>query len=108
MNTYIYQAALLCEECATKTMQEIDKRWGYPEGYTDRCDSDEYPKGPHSDGGGESDTPQHCDSCDEFLENPLTDEGDNYVRDAWFDGVYFVGGPGPAVQEWKHYYNYLF
>ncbi len=45
-------------------------------------DSDEHPKGPYSDGGGESDSPQHCASCGTFLENPLTDEGVEYVRES--------------------------
>jgi hypothetical protein len=34
-------------------------------------DSDKFPKGPLADGGGESDCPQHCDTCGVFLENPL-------------------------------------
>lgn len=42
-------------------------------------DSDEYPQGPYADGGGEADCPQHCDACGVFLENPLTDEGIDYV-----------------------------
>jgi hypothetical protein len=38
-------------------------------------DSDDLPKGPYADGGGEADTPQHCDDCRRFLENPLTGDG---------------------------------
>lgn len=44
-------------------------------------DSDDFPKGPYPEGGGEADTPQHCDSCHEFLENPLTSDGMAYVRE---------------------------
>jgi hypothetical protein len=44
-------------------------------------DSDEYPKGPYPNGGGESDSPQHCADCREFLENPLTSDGYDYVRE---------------------------
>jgi hypothetical protein len=47
----------------------------------DFCDSGEYPCGPYSDGGGESDHPTHCGSCQEFLENPLTSDGMVYVRE---------------------------
>ena len=45
-------------------------------------DSDDYPKGPYANGGGEADTPQHCDECQLFLENPLTSDGVAYVREA--------------------------
>jgi len=44
-------------------------------------DSDTYPQGPYADGGGESDTPAHCDVCGVFLENPLTPDGVEYVRE---------------------------
>ena len=46
-------------------------------GFTDEndYDSDDLPKGPYSNGGGEADTPQHCDGCGAFLENPLTGDG---------------------------------
>ncbi|MFN0317543.1 MAG: hypothetical protein ACKVQA_21165 [Burkholderiales bacterium] len=53
------------------------------QGFTDDyCDSSEYPKGPYDEGGGEADSPQHCGGCREFLENPLTPDGMEYVRDA--------------------------
>ena len=45
-------------------------------------DSDDLPKGPYGDGGGEADSPQHCDGCRQFLENPLTGDGVVYVEDA--------------------------
>jgi hypothetical protein len=43
-------------------------------------DSDEWPKGPYCDGGGEADNPQHCACCTVFLCNPLTQDGVAYVR----------------------------
>ena len=43
-------------------------------------DSGEFPKGPYDNGGGESDCPQHCGACHEFLENPLTSDGLEYAR----------------------------
>ena len=36
----------------------------------------------YSDGGGEADCPQHCCICDEPRENPLTDDGVEYVLEA--------------------------
>ncbi len=38
-------------------------------------DSDDFPKGPYPDGGGEADGPSYCDDCGKFLENDLTDDG---------------------------------
>ena len=58
----------------------------------DNCDSGEYPCGPYADGGGESDTPSHCGACGEFLENPLTSDGYEYVREA-------------ARAEWDAFYD---
>ncbi len=55
-------------------------------------DSDEWPKGPYGDGGGEADVPQHCGHCKEFLENPLTPEGMAYVRES-------------QVDEWDSFYE---
>lgn len=81
MKAYIYQAAFLCETCAHLQRAKIlhampDFSAHVPE------DSDKYPIGPYSNGGGEADTPQHCDHCGLFLENPLTDDGRTYVREA--------------------------
>ncbi len=65
----------------------------------DMCDSGEYPCGPYADGGGESDTPSHCGGCQEFLENPLTADGYQYVREhdngAW-DSFYDISRETPA------------
>ena len=81
MNTYMYQAALYCEDCGL----EIANSLGFTEediADRDDLDSEECPKGPYSDGGGEADCPQHCDKCGAFLENPLTCDGFEYVCEA--------------------------
>lgn len=80
MNVYLFQAALLCEDCGLIACSESP----LPEHPEDEntYDSDEYPKGPYSDGGGEADTPQHCDYCRVFLENPLTVDGVDYAQNA--------------------------
>ena len=70
MIAYTYQSALLCAACAAEIMPR-KRRSKNP---------DRYPQGPHSNGGGESDRPQHCDLCGLFLENPLTDDGIAYVK----------------------------
>lgn len=101
MNAYIFQASLYCEQCieAIKETRKDDcgicggfhavidsmdcrgfnQETGEPREET-MYDSDDYPKGPYSDGGGEADSPQHCDTCNAFLENPLTRDGRDYVQ----------------------------
>jgi hypothetical protein len=81
MDVYIYQAALLCPDCARKVMAHVPLPRGADPGDESIYDSDYCPKGPYRDGGGEADTPQHCDHCGVFLENPLTDDGYSYVAD---------------------------
>jgi len=87
MKAYIYQADIYCEDCM-KDMPHPEDQSSY--------DSDEYPKGPFADGGGSADSPQHCGNHGDcvnaitlsdgtkigvWLENPLTNEGVEYVRD---------------------------
>ena len=97
MDAYIYTAALLCEECASLVRQELGEK-----NVSDTGDSDDYPQGPYDNGGGEADTPQHCDSCHLFLENPLTSEGCDYVRRA----VGVCGGkPSRVVKGWQEFYG---
>jgi hypothetical protein len=109
MNVYIYQAALLCEGCGEAQREHLDEAFkasGAAPG-TDEDNSNRYPQGPYSDGGGEADSPQHCDQCSVFLENPLTPDGEDYVRYQWNDKLF--AGPGdPAVLlEWIDGYSYL-
>ena len=104
MNAYIYQADLLCESCACEVIEELRKKNQWPDNVQDEStyDSDDYPKGPYSDGGGEADCPQHCGNCGLFLENPLTLEGENYVIEAVNDGS------GEVIELWRDYYYWLF
>ena len=103
MDAYIYQAALICSDCAAQVKNTIVPPYGYNEYDESSWDSDDYPKGPYSDGGGEADCPQHCDHCRTFLENPLTDVGEVYVRAA----VSVGDGDKEVLAEWKAFYDYL-
>jgi hypothetical protein len=99
MDVYLYKAALWCGPCIIKTL--VAERKAAPgaidmlpaealeqivsaNGFTSESDYDsgDPPKGPYADGGGEADTPQHCDGCAQFLGNPLTGDGLIYVEDA--------------------------
>lgn len=73
---YAFQAALYCDPCGESRMHDLDEA-----NQRDTGDTDDYPQYV-ADGGGESDSPSHCDDCNEFLENPLTDDGMAYVRRA--------------------------
>jgi hypothetical protein len=112
MDAYIYQAALWCSDCTRTIKKELKKKGETPEDPDDEgsYDSDDYPKGPYSEGGGEADTPQHCDGCAVFLENPLTGDGEEYVREAVArDHENRKKGKkaNPIAGEWKEFYDYL-
>ena len=82
MQSYIYRAELWCEECAQQIIVKTPQTAGLDPSNESSWDSDDYPKGPYPNGGGESDSPQHCAGCGLFLENPLTEDGRRYVREA--------------------------
>ena len=92
MDTWIYCASLYCEECAAEIRSDL-----VGVSRADMGDSDSYPQGPYPNGGGEADCPQHCDSCGIFLENPLTPDGVEYVKEA---------EPGRVRQIWRDFYGF--
>lgn len=107
MNVYIYQAVLLCEDCARAKRDSLD-RIAAEHGnahHNYREDSDRYPQGPYSSGGGEADTPQHCDHCGVFLENPLTDDGRAYVSEAVLRNQTSIVHRNKVVDEWQEFYG---
>lgn len=95
MKAWVYQASLLCEDCAHEIM-------GNKRAFAGIEDSDVYPQGPYANGGGESDCPQHCDHCDVFLKNPLTSDGYVYVRKACAEDR--RSGEG-SFSEWATFYS---
>lgn len=115
MEVYIYAADLYCKDCGEAIRREITeeghapsdphKEWSF--------DSDEFPKGPYPDGGGESDSPNHCGNHEKccnaivlsdgtkigaWLENGLTADGVKYVREAIADG-------GEVAELWSEFYE---
>lgn len=75
-NAYIYQADIYCEPCGKDICDDLIASGNLP-----NEDSDHYPQGPYPNGGGEADCPQHCATCHTFLENPLTSEGLEYLKE---------------------------
>jgi len=88
MDAYTLSTDIYCEMCATDIAL---------------INIDTHLKGPFTDGGGEADIPQHCTTCDLFLENPLTDIGHNYVQLAcdWNTSTKHT----VALKIWSDFYN---
>ena len=123
MKVYVYQADLWCEDCGRAIRRRIRAAGQAPADSSDETsyDSDEYPKGPYSDGGGEADSPQHCGAHGEclnafiqagennigvgqFLENALTTEGINYVRESIREHEQTGRGDPRVISLWKEHY----
>jgi hypothetical protein len=118
MDAYVYQAAFSCEDCikqiliekhlAPKNLSSADTLANVLHMH-DYCsesdyDSDELPKGPYSEGG-EADSPQHCDACGCFLENPLTTDGYRYVNEQLIKHACDGDGNAQVLVEWAKFYN---
>jgi hypothetical protein len=112
MDAFIYDAALYCPDCARKIKADLKKEGLDPRDYVDEheYDSSEWPKGPFAEGGGEADSPQHCDGCQVFLENPLTTDGEEYVVEAVrrdHEKRKHGAKANPVTGEWEAFYDYL-
>jgi hypothetical protein len=121
MDAYIYNAGLWCGPCVIKAL--VAARKAAPgaiamsptealqqivsaNGFTSESDydSDDLPKGPIAEGGGEADTPQHCEGCGHFLGNPLTSDGVLWVEDV-IRGCLTTRKAPAATNEWAHFYE---
>lgn len=111
VNAYIYQAALLCEDCGRTKADELrpamlarDPQFDETDERT--YDSDDFPKGPVADGGGEANTTNHCDSCGVFLENPLTADGRRQLSDEIAHALdRGMGALPPELVEFREFYG---
>jgi hypothetical protein len=109
VKAFIYCAALLCEDCGDTVRRDLTNEGLAPADpeAEETYDSDQFPKGPYPDGGGEADTPQHCDHCGTFLDNPLTGDGETYVRDAFREYVETGRGALAPLREWRQAYDWV-
>lgn len=104
---YVFQAALICETCATLYKQGTDKPAHVDESDESSYHSDEWPKGPYPDGGGEADSPQHCDHCGVFLDNPLTEHGEAYLEELFDAFVERNEGSFDVLRQWRMAYPWV-
>jgi hypothetical protein len=102
-DAYLFQASLLCADCGRELEISIDNDPVCRVAH--RGDSDVWPQGPYPYGGGEADTPQHCDACHAFLDNPLTGDGYNYVREAIRDYLSDGRGRREVLRQWAEFYK---
>lgn len=104
MDAYVYQAAMLCADCAQAQIIQVEDMAVKPRGYP--SDSNAYPQGPYPQGGGEADSPQHCDACNAFLENPLTGDGMEYVANNIIGHFRDrTDGKAEVLQIWADFYG---
>lgn len=100
MDAYVYRAALLCPDCADSTMHRLRRQ-----GQEEAGDSDCWPQGPFPAGAGEADSPQHCDQCKVFLQNPLTDTGRAYVSWQLLEYQLYGHGEKEVIKAWREFYG---
>jgi hypothetical protein len=124
MDAYLYRAALWCGPCIRQMLLDearVEADFDHSDhnparalqsalrvrGYKEEVDydSDDLPKGPYSDGGGEADSPQHCDACCCFLGNPLTTDGYRYVNERLIEHARDGDGNAEVLVEWAKFYN---
>lgn len=106
MDAYVYQADLLCEECALAERERLNlaqQKANRFENIPD--DSEHWPCGPYPEGGGEADCPQHCGACHVFLENPLTNDGAQYAAEAIRDYYVEHQGSEDVIKQWVAEYR---
>ncbi len=108
MNAYVYQAALWCEECIRSIKLDLLQAHMMPNNPGDEksYDSDDYPKGPYPEGGGEADVPNHCDGCGVFLDNPLTTDGVEYVVGELMDYLAYKTGDLETLDTWAEHIHW--
>lgn len=98
---YLYQADAFCDDCGAAIADELPTPEGFPN--ESAWDSNEYPKGPYTEGQESADCPQHCAHCEALLDTGLTDYGVAYVADAL---VAWDGRP-EILEQWAELYaNY--
>ncbi len=116
--SYIYQADIYCDDCGNEIKRQCMQHERRTRDILSRRDSEQWPQ--EVIGSNESDCPQHCgagSSCPNFirledgtkvgmfLENELTQEGYEYIRDEWKEFLQFGHGNDEVLKLWLNYYG---
>lgn len=117
--SYIYQSDIYCDDCGKDIRQRLREEAKKRNEKLEIETSDEYPQS--CDGlSTESDQPEHCGSHDDclnawtledgtkvgmFLENDLTTDGYDYVRELWDEHVKNGGGNEEVLRMWMDFYG---
>ena len=113
-DVYMFQGSLCCEDCGEDIRARLRKEGKAPEDEDDEesFDSDDFPKGPFGDGGGEADSVHHCDSNESclnaielpcrskigaWLGNDLTDEGADWLARSVRESIFRDDAHGRQV-----------
>ena len=85
MEYFIFAADVYCPHCADAIKRRLASVAPADPANENTFDSGDYPKGPYSDDS--SDTPQNCAECGDYIENPLTEAGVDYVIEAMQEDI---------------------
>ena len=122
-DVYMFQGSLYCEDCGRDIQDKIREEGKAPEDESDEesFDSDDFPNGPFSGGGGEADSIHHCDSNETclnaielpckskigaWLGNDLTSEGDEWLASSIRESIFRDDAHGRQVNRlWRLKYS---
>lgn len=90
ITSWIHNAAIYCDDCKPDNGCSDD-----------RCLDSECCPQPVFSTSDEADTPQHCEACNAFLENALTGDGMEWLREA----LSSERGTDEIKDEWRSFYG---
>lgn len=98
MDIYAYRGEWYCPDCASSIMKGLGR-------HADSGDSNDYPQCAGPADQVETDCPEHCSGCEEFLKTALTETGRQYVKEQLLCYVFNGHGREEILQQWADYYN---
>lgn len=96
---FIYNSDIYCDDCGQAILDEL--------GIEGEFDGDSGDAPVACDETAEADSPCHCGGCGVFLENDLTSDGADYVRDAVREDIRSGQYDSVAITEWWPYYTWI-
>ena len=101
---FMYRGGLYCPDCASEIEHDlIGQGLAMCKGSDD---SNTWPVAFSSTHFGETDSPDHCETCQRFLGRTLTEHGVEYVKQTAQEEL-ADGGIGDVVQGWLNFYSYI-